>query len=404
MRIVDVAEFYAPNGGGVRTYIDQKFIAAAAAGHELFVIAPGPRDGFESRPGGGLIWVRSPKLPFDANYGMFDRAAPIHAHLDRLKPDFVEASSPWRGAWIVASWPGCAPRAMFAHADPIASYPQRWFAPRIAPDRIDRIFGWFWDYQRRLASQFDVSVAGSVWLGRRMREHRVERVETIALGADCSAFSPSLRSEDVRAKLLTDCDLPERGRILLGVGRHHAQKRWPMIISAVVKANSAELPLGLILLGDGVDRPRIERAAAGRANIRLMTPTRDRGYLASLFASADALVHGSESETFGLVVAEALASGLPLVLPDRGACSELATPAVAEIYRSADVHSAAAAIRRLFARDSQQLRSASLQAAKHVRTDGAHYSELFALYDRILMTTCRRQGRSNNEPTLSSHE
>ena len=98
MRIVDVAEFYAPNGGGVRTYIDRKFIAAAEAGHELFVIAPGPKDGFEARPGGGVIWVRSPGLPFDSNYWMFVHAGPVYAHLDRLKPDLVEASSPWRGA------------------------------------------------------------------------------------------------------------------------------------------------------------------------------------------------------------------------------------------------------------------------------------------------------------------
>ena len=47
MRVVEVAEFYSPTGGGVRSYIDRKFDAAAAAGHELFVIAPSPDDGFE---------------------------------------------------------------------------------------------------------------------------------------------------------------------------------------------------------------------------------------------------------------------------------------------------------------------------------------------------------------------
>ena len=385
MRIVDVAEFYAPNGGGVRTYIDRKFTAAAEAGHELFVIAPGPGNGFEPRAGGGLIWVKAPGLPFDSNYWMFAAAAPVHAHLDRLKPDIVEASSPWRGAWIVAKWASVTPRAMFMHADPIASYPQRWLAPRISPERIDRMFESFWTYTRRLSGYFDSSVAGSIWLGRRLAAHAVPRVETIPLGADLSAFSPDLRDPSVHARLRDELGLPDHGKILLGVGRHHAQKRWPMIIEAATAAGR-QIPLGLIILGDGMDRARIERAAKSHINVQLMSPTRDRQKVATLFASADALIHGSESETFGLVAAEALASGLPVILPDRGACSELAPAAVSEIYQSADAKAATAAILRLFARDPATLRAASLKAAPQVRDDAQHYAELFQHFERILLS------------------
>jgi alpha-1,6-mannosyltransferase len=42
MKIVDVCAFYAPKGGGVRTYIDRKLKAGAALGHEVVVIAPAP--------------------------------------------------------------------------------------------------------------------------------------------------------------------------------------------------------------------------------------------------------------------------------------------------------------------------------------------------------------------------
>ncbi|HYX47808.1 MAG TPA: glycosyltransferase family 1 protein, partial [Sphingomicrobium sp.] len=41
MRIVDVSAFYSPFGGGVRTYVEAKFRAAARFGHEVVVIAPG---------------------------------------------------------------------------------------------------------------------------------------------------------------------------------------------------------------------------------------------------------------------------------------------------------------------------------------------------------------------------
>ena len=54
-----------------------------------------------------------------------------------------------------------------------------------------------------------------------------------------------------------------------------------------------------------------------------------------------------------------------------------------EIYRSADVRSATAAILRLFARDPAKLRAATLQAATEVRSDSQHYVELFDHYDRL---------------------
>ncbi|WP_091743153.1 glycosyltransferase [Phenylobacterium immobile] len=386
MRIVDVAEFYAPGGGGVRTYIDRKFIAAADAGHELFVIAPGPRDGFEPRPGGGVVWVKAPGLPFDASYWMFAAAAPVHAHLDRLAPDMVEASSPWRGAWIVAKWPAARPRTMFVHADPVASYPQRLFAPHIDPDRVDRLCEPYWAYHRGLAAHFDSSVAGSAWLAKRLRDHGLSDVEAVPLGADVGAFSPALRDPGLHARLLADCGLPAHGKVLVGVGRHHPQKRWPMLMAAVDQASSTAAPLGLIIIGEGMDRARIERAARRRPHVRLMDRTRDRAALAAILASADALLHGSESETFGLVVAEALASGLPAVLPDRGACAELASPFVSELYRAGDPAAAAAAIRRLFARDQPALRAAAADAATGVRSDAAHFRDLFAFYRRRFAT------------------
>lgn len=393
MRIAEIAEFYAPNGGGVRTYIDAKFKAAAALGHELFVLAPGPQDGFEARPGGGVVWIKAPALPFDANYHMFWDAGPVHAHLDRLEPDLVEASSPWRGAWIAASWRGAAPRAMFMHADPVASYPHRWLGPVTSRERIDRLFDWFWRYLHRLAAPFDTVVAGGGWLARRLEAHGVGPVQVVGLGVDRTAFSPSLRDEVLRARLLADCSLPPSGRLLLGVGRHHAEKRWPLVISAVAGVGS-DLPAGLVLVGDGMDRAAVQRAVGGNPHIRLIEPIRDRPLLAAMLASADALIHGCDCETFGLVAAEALASGTPLIVPDRGGCSDMADPSVAETYGSADARDAAAAIRRLFARDPERLRAASLRVAARVRSDHDHFADLFGHYERVCGRVVLQAARS----------
>ena len=382
MRIVDVAEFYSPTGGGVRTYIDRKFEAAAQLGHEFFVIAPGPEDRFEPRSSGGVVWVRSPRLPFDANYYMFWDAAPVHQQLDSLSPDLVEASSPWRGAWIVANWAGAAPRAMFMHADPVAIYPQRWLAPVASPERIDQMFEWFWNYLRKLTGHFSSVVAGGQWLAKRFEQHGVASVAGIPLGVDRAAFSPRLRDERLRSELLKACGRPDDAKLALAVGRFHPEKRWPMVIEATSRA-SADIPIGLVVVGDGIDRARVLRAAAGKPNVHLIPPIRDRGLLAAHLASADVLVHGCDSETFGLLPAEAMASGLPLVGPDRCGFADLAQPSSSETYRSGDTDAAAAAIRRLFARDPAALKAAALEAAFKVRHDTDHFAELFEHYQSV---------------------
>lgn len=382
MRVVDVAEFYSLTGGGVRTYIDRKFEAAAQLGHELFVIAPGPTNSFEPRGSGGVIQVRAPRLPFDANYHMFWDAAPVHRQLDVLAPDLVEASSPWRGAGIVSSWAGRAPRAMFMHADPVASYPQRWLAPVASPQRIDQLFGWFWSYLRKLSGGFGSVVAGGPWLADRLIAQGVAAVESVPLGIDRGAFSPAKRDEALRSSLLAACGCPGDAKLVLGVGRFHPEKRWPMVIEAAMRAR-ADAPIGLVLIGDGIDRTRVARAAAGHSHVRILSPIRDRGLLAAHLASADALLHGCESETFGLIPAEAMASGLPVVGPDRGGFAHLAQPATSELYRAGDTAAAAAAIRRLLTRDPGALRAAAIEAAARVRRDIDHFADLFDHYGSI---------------------
>ena len=72
----------------------------------------------------------------------------------------------------------------------------------------------------------------------------------------------------------------------------------------------------LVLYGDGPERARLEaRAPHG---VRFAGFEQDRDRLAAALASADVLVHGCPYETFGLGVAEAVACGLPVVVPDAG--------------------------------------------------------------------------------------
>jgi len=88
MKIVDVCAFYAPQGGGVKTYVEQKLANGPARGHEIVIIAPGDEDRSEAFPGGGRIeWVKSPQLPVDRRYRYFDDEARLLARAGREQQD-----------------------------------------------------------------------------------------------------------------------------------------------------------------------------------------------------------------------------------------------------------------------------------------------------------------------------
>lgn len=384
MRIVDVNEFYSPTGGGVRTYIDRKMTIMAEMGHELIVIAPALANSVEERPGGGrIIYVKAPPLPFDSNYGLFWDAAPITQLLDSLAPDVVEASSPWRPAWIVGQWQGSAAKVFFMHNDNMGAYPQRWFESVASPDRIERAFAWYSRYMNRFLAHFDAVVTNGPALQKRLTRRGVRIDAAMTLGIEKGYFSPDLRDENLRAALLAQCDLPPDAHLLLGLGRHHPEKRWPLVIDAVSRAG-ARLPVGLLLIGDGIERRAIERRVNGSPHIRMFRPVYDRMRLARIMASCDALIHGSEGEPFGLVASEAMASGLPLIAPDEGGCAEVADPHCSELYRARDAQSAAAAIARFARRDGALLRRAAIVAAAKVRTDVEHTRDLMAYYEGLV--------------------
>lgn len=395
VRIVDVNEFYSPTGGGVRSYIDRKFAVMAALGHELIVIAPAREDRVEHRAGKGrIIYVKAPAMPFDSNYGLFWDRAPITALLDELDPDVVECCSPWRPAWIVGNWRGRALKSFFLHNDNIATYAQRWFEGVASPARIERAFAWYSRYMRRFLGRFDTVVSNGPTLVARFAARGIRVDAAMTLGIERDRFSPALRSEELRTAMLAECGLPPTASLLLGIGRHHPEKRWPMVLDAIEHA-ALNRPIGFVLIGHGVDSAAIERRVAGNRHIRLYRAITDRHQLARTMASCDAFIHGCEAETFGLVVSEALASGAPLIVPEEGGAAAVAQPAFAETFAARDTRACTDAIARLLSRDRTALRCAAAEAAHGIWSDHDHAVALTDFYaSRIIVRDAAQARRS----------
>ncbi len=383
MRIVDVNEFYAERGGGVKTYVNGKLQAAARLGHELLVVAPGPRTLVEERPGGRVQWIEGPPLPIDPRYYLLWNEAAVHAAIDAFRPDLIEGSSPWTAGWFAGRYPGPAPKVWFFHQDPVAVYPHT-FLDRLAPRAlIDRAAGPIWAYLRRVADLFDATVVGGRWLADRLRSLRVKHPVPVPLGIDKELFAARRRDPDRRARWLHELGLAADATLLVGVSRHHPEKRIGTLLDAVRRVNRRR-PVGLLLFGDGPLRRWVERRAAKVPHVRVAGFVADREAVADAVANADGFLHGSAAETFGLVVAEAICAGTPIVIPSAGGALDLAAPGHAELYTPGDAVDCAEAIERLASSDlAARRRAATTYAATEVRTMSEHFDHLFELYESL---------------------
>ncbi|WP_314715402.1 glycosyltransferase [Sphingobium yanoikuyae] len=380
MRIVDVCAFYSPLGGGVKTYVRHKMRAGPRLGHEIIVLVPSIQPGVEIvGPGARIEYVEGKPFPLDKRYNYFYDEAALHAKLNALKPDFVEASTPWSSAGIVARWRTDVPRSLIMHADPLGNYAYRWFRGVASRPMIDRGFEWFWQRLRRLDERFDHIICASSDLTARLKEGGLKKVVMNRMGVEPDIFSPANRDLNARRYLLKLCDLPEHALLLVGAGRHAPEKRWPMIIQAVT-ASGYKHPIGLIIAGDGRCSAAVHKAVAGNPHIRLISPILDRNEFATFLASGDALVHGSESETFCMIAAEARASGLPMLVPDSGAVAEHLVTNAGYHYHSAKAASLAQAIRRLAGEGTASHQATARVAAHDTRTMDEHFKDLFDLY------------------------
>jgi alpha-1,6-mannosyltransferase len=228
---------------------------------------------------------------------------------------------------------------------------------------------------------FETVVCANDQLAQRLAAGGVGNTETIPMGVEAGLFSPSLRSVELRRAALAALGVGPDGVLLLGIGRFSAEKRWGVVLRAAGECGR-KLPLGLLLVGDGPKRQKLEMIAHQYRNLDVLPPIADRPQLASLLASADALVHGCEAETFCLVAAEARASGIPLIVPDRGAALDHLVQGAGTTYTAGRERSLEQAIARFVNRGPELQRAAAVRASRP-RTMDEHFEDLFERYEAL---------------------
>jgi phosphatidylinositol alpha 1,6-mannosyltransferase len=139
-------------------------------------------------------------------------------------------------------------------------------------------------------------------------------------GVDASRFSPRFRSDALRAQMGASAD----ALVVAYVGRLAAEKGLDVGLEAVRRASEARPGhVRFMAVGDGPFEPEVHR----RAPAGSWLPGKLSGEaLSTAYASADVFLFPSVTDTFGNVILEAMASGLPVIGADVGPTRELVFP------------------------------------------------------------------------------
>lgn len=305
MKIVQLANFYTPTSGGLRTSVDAIGRGYRDAGHERVLIVPGKVDGDDETPSGRRITMRSPRLAGSGSYHVLTHRRRVLGLLDALGPDVLEVSDKLSVGWL-ARWARrrAVPLVLFSHEriDAILrSRVPRWFPLETAADLVNR----------RLSGLADQVVVTSTFAAAEFTRIGAVNVRRVPLGVDLDTFRPAdggpRRDGTVRLVMLS---------------RLSREKRPERGVDALRILRAAGVPAELTVIGDGPLRRHIERRAAGLP-VRFLGHVVQRPVVARLVAGADVALSPSPAESFGLATLEALACGTPVVVPAAGAAGEL---------------------------------------------------------------------------------
>lgn len=321
MKICMLSNTYRPHVGGVARAVETLATECRAAGHAVQIIAPGfPGD--EKEPDGDIL--RVPAIQ-NFNGSDFSVRVPIphiiSARIEEFAPDVIHAHHPFLlgNAALRIAYENDLP-LVFTHHTLYENYTH--YVPFDSP-RMQR-------YVIRLATEFanccDAVIAPSESVAGLLRERGVEvPVHPIPTGIDSAAFARA----DGRA-FRCEYGLAPEDFVIGHVGRLAREKNLPFLARAVIEALQADSARRFLLVGDGPEAEALRErfAAAGVAERVVTTGNLTGEKLYQAYAAMDLFVFSSQTETQGMVLAEAMAAGLPVVALDG--------PGVCDVVRDGD--------------------------------------------------------------------
>lgn len=369
MRIAYVTETYPPELNGVSLTVERTVRFLRAQGHLVELIRPRqPGEARldaddEMRTAGCAIPVYR-----ELRFGLA-RAATLVRRFERTRPEIVHLATPGPLAW--AALAAARSLGIVTTSDFRTNFHQYSRYYRIA--FLGRpVLGLLRRFHNLTQRTFVPTRGGAAEL----LAAGFHNLVVVGRGVDSEGFAPSLRSDVLRARWNAGA-----APVLLMVGRVAAEKNVELGLRAFERARALRPETQMIVVGDGPARAALEKAypEARFAGVK-------RGAeLAAHYASADVFLFPSLSDTFGNVVMEALASGLPVVAFDTAAPAEHVVDTVSgRLVAPGDEDAYIAAVTEMVAADTDlaPMRAAAILAARR-----ASWPDILARFESRLADT-----------------
>jgi glycosyltransferase involved in cell wall biosynthesis len=302
LRVGLFSECYRPIQNGIVASIDSLAHALRARGHRPLVVTP-EMPGYDDRDP-DVVRVPSFPLPTRTAYRLTVPLLP--REIGRLS--IVHTHSPFVTGWLGrrAAKRDRVPLVFTYHTqlDQYAHYVP--FEARLTRSAATRL-------TRAYANAADAVIVPTATMERRLREFGVRtRIEVVPSGIDVETFARGTRSQELRSRF----GVAPHQKMVLTVGRLGREKNVELALEAFARLSD---PLArFVAIGAGPHREALERfaAQAGVADRVRFVGELPRELLPDAYASADAFLFASRTDTQGLVLVEALAAGLPVVAVD----------------------------------------------------------------------------------------
>jgi len=311
LNISVVTETFPPDINGVAHTLSKMVNGLQLNGHNIWLVRPRieKKELAQNRQGFNELLVKGMPIPF---YKQLRMGLPAKKELHRLwshkRPDVVHIATEGPLGWSALQ---VAKKLKI----PISTDFRTNFHAYSSHYGIGWLSGAILSYMRKFHNSADATMVPTEQLAQTLSSAGFERLHVVPRGIDTQLFSPSKRDPALRASWKADSDTI----VMLYVGRLAVEKNLELVLQTYAMAMQQSVKAKLVLVGDGPMRHELEQSFADV----IFAGFRTGEDLAAHYASADMFVFASQTETFGNVTLEAMASGLAVVAFNHAAAGEL---------------------------------------------------------------------------------
>ncbi len=306
MKIAFFTETFLPKVDGIVTRLTKTVQHLIEAGDEVYVFCPEgcPRNYM----GANVVGVPAMPLPLYPELKLGLPGPAVSDALDSFQPDLIHVVNPavlgLGGIWLAKT--NNIPLIASYHTH-LPKYLEHYGMGMLEP--------LLWELLKAAHNQAVLNLCTSTAMVNELSEKGIQHTELWQRGVDTETFRPELRNDAMRKRLLGEFD--DQGALLIYVGRLSAEKQIERIKPVLDALPNARLAL----VGDGPYRQQLQKTFENTATTFVGYLSGDE--LASAYASGDAFLFPSSTETLGLVLLEAMAAGCPVVGANRGGIPDI---------------------------------------------------------------------------------